>query len=166
MLQSGESAQNILEFASLLAIPVQRPPFCCFAGALYDYPQTDPALTAGMLLYGDFGPLSVSQVIFSKNGPFPMVGSLLVRDAPPPPITVTVDLEPETLNVASKGKFVTVYVEPPAGIPASAIDTSTVMMTAVNGQSLASAIMAEGPTSLGDSNANGIQDLSVRARGV
>lgn len=89
MLQSGESAQNILEFASLLAIPVQGPPFCCFAGALYDYPQTDPALTAGMLLYGDFGPLSVSQVIFSKNGPFPMVGSLLVRDAPPPPITVT-----------------------------------------------------------------------------
>jgi parallel beta-helix repeat protein len=67
----------------------------------------------------------------------------------------TVDFDPDTLNLKSKGSVVTVYIELPEGYDVSQIDVSSIML---NGTVPALAK----PTEIGDSDGDGIPDLMVK----
>jgi hypothetical protein len=67
----------------------------------------------------------------------------------------TIDFNPDTLNLKSKGKVVTVYIELPEGYDAEEIDISTVML---NGIVPAWAH----PTDVGDYDSDGVSDLMVK----
>ena len=70
-------------------------------------------------------------------------------------IPATIDFDPDTLNLKSKGKWVTTYIELPEGYNASNINLSTVML---NDQ-----VQAEmKPTEIGDYDDNSIPDLMVK----
>jgi len=70
-------------------------------------------------------------------------------------VRATVDIQPDTLNVKSKGKWVTAYIELPDGYDVADIDVSTVMLEGT--------IPAEDhPTKIGDYDDDGIPDLMVK----
>jgi hypothetical protein len=67
----------------------------------------------------------------------------------------TIDFDPDTLNLKSKGKWATMYIELPEGYDVSNIDISTVML---NKQ-----VHAEThPTDIGDYDNDGVVDLMVK----
>ena len=71
------------------------------------------------------------------------------------PVTATVDIDPGTLNLKSKGKWITAHIELPEDYDVNDIDVSTVRL---NGE-----IQAElHPTKIGDYDADGVSDLMVR----
>ena len=74
-----------------------------------------------------------------------------------PIIPATVDFDPDTLNLRSKGKWVTVYIELPLG---HGYDVSMINLTSVmlNGQVYADAK----PYAIGDYDGDGIPDLMVK----
>jgi len=67
----------------------------------------------------------------------------------------TVDLDPDTLNLKSKGKFVTVYIELPPGYDVGQIDVSSILL---NGTVPA----LSRPTQVGDNDSDGVPDLMVK----
>jgi len=67
----------------------------------------------------------------------------------------TIDFEPDALNLMSKGKFVTVYIELPPGYDVSQIDVSSVML---NG-TLPALVK---PTQVSDYDGDGVPDLMVK----
>ena len=74
-------------------------------------------------------------------------------------ITATVDIDPDTLNLASKGKWITAYIEFPEGYNVEDIDCSTIRLedtvpAASCGRPLESVI--------GDYDEDGISDLMVK----
>ena len=72
-----------------------------------------------------------------------------------PKLTATVDINPDTLNLKSKGKWITCYVELPEGHDVNDINVTTVM--------LSDAIPAEmHPVDIGDHDSDGIPDLMVK----
>jgi hypothetical protein len=54
----------------------------------------------------------------------------LIKLSPPPPqeIKADLDLEPNTLNLAAKGQWITAYIQLPEGYNASDIDASTILL--------------------------------------
>ena len=70
-------------------------------------------------------------------------------------IQVTVDINPNTLNLNSKGKWITAYIELPEGYNVVDIDVDTVLL---NGTVPAEAK----PTEIGDYDGDGITDLMVK----
>jgi hypothetical protein len=72
-----------------------------------------------------------------------------------PVITATVDIAPDTLNLKSKGKWITCYIELPEGYNVSDVDVSTIMLN--------DTISAElHPMEIGDCDDDGILDLMVK----
>jgi formylglycine-generating enzyme required for sulfatase activity len=72
-----------------------------------------------------------------------------------PPLQATVDIDPDTLNLKSKGKWITCYIELPEGYDVADIDISTIML---NGQ-----VPAESrPTGILDYDGDGIAELMVK----
>jgi len=72
-----------------------------------------------------------------------------------PAIAASIDFEPETLNLKSRGRWITVYIELPEGCNANDIEISTVKL---NGE-----VQAElHPTKIGDYDNDGISDLMVK----
>jgi hypothetical protein len=70
-------------------------------------------------------------------------------------VLATIDIDPDTLNLKSKGSFVTAYIELPAGFDVSLIDVTSVMLNSV--------VPAEtSPTAIGDYDADGVPDLMVK----
>lgn len=70
-------------------------------------------------------------------------------------IKATIDIDPDTLNLKSKGKWITVYIELPDGFDILNIDTSTVLLN--------DTVQAEKkPVEIADNNGNGIPDLMVK----
>jgi hypothetical protein len=68
------------------------------------------------------------------------------------------DINPDTLNLKSRGSYITAYIELPEGYDVSNIDMSTVKLN-IEG----SEIYAEDlPFSIGDYNINGVQDIMVK----
>jgi len=67
----------------------------------------------------------------------------------------TIDFEPDTLNLKSKGEFVTAYIELPAGFDVSQIDVSSIMVN-----NLVPALVK--PTGIGDYDKDGTPDLMVK----
>jgi len=75
--------------------------------------------------------------------------------SPPSVTTATIDIDPNTLNLKSRSKWITCYIELLEGYDVSDIDISTVML---NGE-----IQAElHPTEIGDYDTDGIPDLMVK----
>jgi len=66
-----------------------------------------------------------------------------------------IDFDPDTLNLQSKGKFVTVYIELPLGYDVNEIDISSVMLNATI------TALAE-PTQIDDYDSDDIPDLMVK----
>jgi len=75
---------------------------------------------------------------------------------------VSVDLAlPGTINVRSMGKWVTAYLQPPAGFDASAIDASSIRLFGNLG-ARPLAVDATSPSAIGDQNGDGVPDLMVK----
>jgi len=82
---------------------------------------------------------------------------------PPPAITATVNIKPNTLNLKSKGKWITCYIELSEGYDVSDIDVSTVMLNDTIPISLLDVPAPEPvPTEIGDYDSDGVPDLMVK----
>jgi hypothetical protein len=78
-------------------------------------------------------------------------------------LTATIDIDPDTLNLKSHGKWITAYVELPAGFDVADIDVSTVAIIKVNGRALRHPIRARAhPARIGDDDRDGVPDLKVK----
>ena len=78
---------------------------------------------------------------------------------PTPPVpevlTATVDIHPEALNLGSRGKWITTYIEFPEGYDITNINVSTIMLN--------DTVPAElRPVAIGDYDEDGIPDLMVK----
>jgi hypothetical protein len=73
----------------------------------------------------------------------------------PEVIPATTDIDPDTLNLQSKGKWITAYIELPEGSDVSDINVSTVMLNDTVPAELC-------PTAVGDYDGDGIPDLKVK----
>ena len=69
-----------------------------------------------------------------------------------------IDIDPDTLNLASKGKWITAYIEPPSPYTVENIDVSTIRLIIDNENVPAEAW----PTDIGDHDSDGIADLMVK----
>jgi hypothetical protein len=80
---------------------------------------------------------------------------LVIAFTAPPPVPATVDIDLATLNLRSKGEWVTAYIELPKGYYVSDIDVSSIRLN--------DTIQAElKPTEIGDYDSDGIRDLMVK----
>jgi len=70
-------------------------------------------------------------------------------------VTATININPDTLNLKSNGKWVTCYIELPTPNSVSDIVVSTIKMDNVVPAALS-------PTAIGDYNSNGVPDLMVK----
>ncbi len=73
----------------------------------------------------------------------------------PAPLTAHIDINPDTLNLNSKGKWITSYIEFPEGYNMNDIDVSTILLN--------DTVPAElYPTEVGDYDSDGVPDLMVK----
>jgi hypothetical protein len=70
-------------------------------------------------------------------------------------IGATIDIDPNTLNLKSKGKFVTAYIELPSGYDVNLIDINSILL---NG----SVPVELTPTEVGDYDMDSVSDLMVK----
>lgn len=76
----------------------------------------------------------------------------------PPVIPATIGIKPDTLNLKSRARWITTYIELPPSYSVGDIDVGTVMLLVGNGN-----VSAEPkPTKIGDHDHDGIPDLKVR----
>jgi hypothetical protein len=91
----------------------------------------------------------------SMFGAYYYVDDLSVREVTMPVVQAEIDLDPDTLNPKSKGKWITAYIELPDGY-----DVADIYVNAVT---LEGTIPAENhPTEAGDYDTDGIPDLMVK----
>jgi hypothetical protein len=77
------------------------------------------------------------------------------HEVPQGKIEATIDIDPNTLNLKSKGRWITVYIELPVGHNVNDVNISTVVLEGL--------IPCEDhPAEIGDHNKNGISDLMVK----
>ena len=77
-------------------------------------------------------------------------------------IPATIDINPGTLNLKSKGNWITVYTELPEDYSVEDIDIYSIFLSKINGESLASPLYTVGPSEIGDYDENDIPDLMVK----
>ncbi len=85
-------------------------------------------------------------------GPYEIVYSSIS----PPSIVATVDIAPDTLNLKSKGKWITAYIELPEDYDVNDIDISSILLNDTI------PVDPSAPTSIGDYDSDGIPDLMVK----
>ncbi len=73
-----------------------------------------------------------------------------------PGIEATVDVDPDTLNLESEGKWITAYIELPESYDVSDIDLCTILLND------AIATDSEDPLEIGDEDNDGVPDLMVK----
>jgi len=73
-----------------------------------------------------------------------------------PPIAATVDIHPQALNLKSKGKWITCYIELPEGYNVSDIYVSSILLNSTI------PVDIEAPTTIGDYDNDTIPDLMVK----
>jgi hypothetical protein len=87
----------------------------------------------------------------------------LIREVVDVVVPADVALEPSTINLKSKGAYVTVRLEFPPDRDPATVDVSTVTLQAIDPVTSAQLNVAPGaPTSVGDADGDGIADLTVR----
>ena len=70
-------------------------------------------------------------------------------------LQTTIDIDPDTLNLKSKGKWITCYIELPDGYDVTKINISTILLNDTT--------PAEGhPTDIGDYDNDDVPDLMVK----
>jgi predicted NUDIX family NTP pyrophosphohydrolase len=84
------------------------------------------------------------------------VSVLLNRGGTPAPVAMAFDFTPNTLNLTSRGLWVTGFLEPASPFAASDIDIASIRL---NGTV---PVDPAAPTALGDHDANGVPDLMVK----
>ncbi len=106
-------------------------------------------------------PISPEDLIFARfldglyRRPDLSFEEIIQRAEAPPAITATIDINPDTLNLKSKGKWITCYIELPANYNVSDIDISTLKLNDI--------ISAEPfPTEIGDYDNDEIGNLMVK----
>jgi hypothetical protein len=75
-----------------------------------------------------------------------------------PAVAAQVVVNPDTLNLSSSGKWMTVYIELAEGFQTTDIDVSSVTLMTAGG----TAIQASGPSEIGDYNGNSVNELMVK----
>lgn len=92
---------------------------------------------------------------------FVVDGVVTVQESPP--VLSDLDIVPKTLNMRSRGKWITAYVELPEGYDVSDINISTVMLNDAIPVSLLDVPAPEPvPTEIGDCDSDGVLDLMVK----
>jgi len=76
--------------------------------------------------------------------------------------TATIDLKPEVLNLKSRGRWLTCYIELSTPYDAEQIDRSSVKIEEIDDKALDPPIRAEGPSDIGDYDDDSIPDLMVK----
>lgn len=77
--------------------------------------------------------------------------------------TATIDIDPNTLNLKSKGRWITCYIELSSGYNVSQINLSTVKIIKIANKTLSTPIYAEShPSGIGDHDSDSIADLMVK----
>ncbi|MCD6528719.1 hypothetical protein J7L06_00285 [Candidatus Bathyarchaeota archaeon] len=79
---------------------------------------------------------------------------LFYVELPPSVVTATVDIDPNTLNLKSKGKWITCYIELPEGYDVADIDISSIQLNDISAESR--------PATVGDYDGDGVSDLMVK----
>ena len=76
-------------------------------------------------------------------------------------IPTTIDIDPDTLNLHSQGRWITIYIELPGGLDPANIDVGTV---AIEGDIFLEGILSAEPqpTEIGDHDGDGVPDLMVK----
>jgi len=77
-------------------------------------------------------------------------------------IPATIDINPGTLNLKSKGNWITVYIELPEDYSVEEIDIYSVILSKINGELLDLPLYTIGPSKIGDYDENDIPDLMVK----
>ena len=136
-----------------------------FAAMPVEAQITETKLTASDAAYGDGFGLSVSisgdTAVVGAHGNDDAgsnSGSAYVYETETVAIA-TINIDPDTLNLKSKGKWITCYIELPEGYYVEDIDVSTIELY-VGGNLIAGAELH--PTEIGDYDDNGISDLMVK----
>ena len=93
---------------------------------------------------------------YVRNGPTDI---FLVKYKPTTPISATVDIDPNTLNLKSKGNYITVYIELPVGNNVNNIDIGSIRLMFETHEIL---VDIEAPSTIGDYDGDGIPDLMVK----
>ncbi len=74
-----------------------------------------------------------------------------------PVISATIDINPDALNLKSKGKWITAYIEIPGGYKVNDINVSTIKLKPGEVP-----VDSTAPTTIGDYDGDGISDLMVK----
>ncbi len=73
----------------------------------------------------------------------------------PPMVTASIDIDPDTLNLGSKGEWITAYIELPEGYDVSDINVSSILLN----ETIAAELK---PIEIGDYDGDGVSDLMVK----
>ena len=77
-------------------------------------------------------------------------------------VVTTVEYGPETINLKSKGKFITAYIELPDGFNPAEIVLNSVTITAIDGINITPIPAETWPTEIGDFDNDSVADLMVK----
>jgi hypothetical protein len=112
---------------------------------------------AGMTFTGD---MERMQVFYGLSGYGAMHSvafkAIRVEGCLFPPLSATIDIDPDTLNVKSHGEWITAYIELPEGYDVNDIDVSTIYLL----DSIP--VDTSAPATVGDYDSDGISDLMVK----
>ena len=89
-----------------------------------------------------------------------------INEAFTPDISALIDIEPDTINKKSHGKWITVYITLPDGLDVGTIDTSSIAITSLTGETCDPEYIQEADPNfapqVGDRDEDGILDLTVK----
>lgn len=111
-------------------------------------PETEPQM-GGLIGTHPLNPVPKDFNVYAYGSLY-LVGDGTISVEP-----VEVDIEPDTLNLASNGKWITAYIEVP-GFNPSEIDVSSIRLNETF------TVDPEAPTTIGDHDSDGVEDLMVK----
>jgi len=112
-------------------------------------------------------PVTVDVVHYDENGTGqeskPVTLAVSLTEPTQLAVPATVDVDPDTLNLKSKGSWITAYIELPEGYALENIDKSTITLAAVDNVRLTQSVPAVSePSGIGDHDGDGVPDLMVK----
>ncbi|MFA5139711.1 MAG: hypothetical protein WC728_10805 [Elusimicrobiota bacterium] len=126
--------------------------------------ESEPALPVPLYMHSTTVGGDTLYVSGGSNGVYSQSG-VYSLELSQPKLVATADLRPNTLNLLSLGNFVTCYLEFPTASRAKAsdIEPSSILVARINGSAPSVDLKAlSKPTSLGDEDQDGVQDLMVK----
>jgi hypothetical protein len=127
-------------------------------GLTYSWAVGDTTIGTGSTLQWEF-PVGDTQVTLTVRDP----SGATATDVTTVTVLVTeaeTDLKPDTLNLRSRGRYVTTYIELPEGYDVADIDVGSVCLTVDDNETV---VLAEArPVAIGDYDHDGVLDLMVK----